>query len=180
MKFFYLDEDEKSLFTQWYANGEDVIACGHENSDVANAHCASRFEKYSENENERWIQCPALCQHFFKKLFLWLVFFPSKLKFGFFLLKMSFCRTETPFYDRPPVLISAFWHRKYNTGRKGFNPIKFLKSFFFSFFRNMQIFRIPFRKPQFYCRTDISEICHLNLSFKPNTAVILINSLYVP
>ena len=35
-----------------------------------------------------------------------------------------------------------------------------MKSFFF--FHNMQIFKFLFSKPQFYCRTDISEICHLN------------------
>ena len=30
----------------------------------------------------------------------------------------------------------------------------------FPFFGNMQISRIPFNKPQFYCPTDISEVCH--------------------
>ena len=34
LKFFYLDEDEKSFFTQWYANGKDVIVCEHENSEM--------------------------------------------------------------------------------------------------------------------------------------------------
>ena len=39
-----------------------------------------------------------------------LSFFLSKLKsvrwkyVGFFILKMSFCRTETSFYDKPPAL----------------------------------------------------------------------------
>ena len=38
-------------------------------------------------------------------------FFRSKLKYarwkyvGFFILKISFCRTESPFYDRPRALI---------------------------------------------------------------------------
>ena len=38
-------------------------------------------------------------------------FFSSKLKyaqrkyFRFFILKMSFCRMKTPFYDRPRVLV---------------------------------------------------------------------------
>ena len=31
MKSFYLDEDEKSFFTQWYTNAKDVIVCEHEN-----------------------------------------------------------------------------------------------------------------------------------------------------
>ena len=86
MKFFYLDEDEKSFFTQWYANGEDVIACGHENSDVANAHCAFRFENYSENENEGWIQCPALCQ---QTVFM-ISFFSVKVKIRIFSFKNEF------------------------------------------------------------------------------------------
>ena len=30
LKFFYLAENDKPFFTQWYANGKDVIVCGHE------------------------------------------------------------------------------------------------------------------------------------------------------
>ena len=30
LKFFYLVEDKKSFFTLCYANGKDVIVCGHE------------------------------------------------------------------------------------------------------------------------------------------------------
>ena len=41
---------------------------------------------------------------------------------------MSFCRTETPFYDRPPVLVYAFWYRRYSTEGKGFYQIKIIKS----------------------------------------------------
>ena len=50
---FYLGEDEKSFFTQWYANGKDVINCWHENPDVDNDHCASCFVKYSQDGNEK-------------------------------------------------------------------------------------------------------------------------------
>ena len=62
LKFFYQAEDEKLLFTQWYANDKDVIICGHENSDVHNDHCDSCFGNYSHNGNEGWMQCPVLCQ----------------------------------------------------------------------------------------------------------------------
>ena len=62
LKLFYLDEDEKPFFTQWYVNGEDVMVCGHENSDVDNDHCASYFRKYSHDVSMEWIQCLALWQ----------------------------------------------------------------------------------------------------------------------
>ena len=55
LKLYYLAEDEKLFFTQWYANDKDVIVCGVENSDVDNDHCASYFGKYSHDENEGWI-----------------------------------------------------------------------------------------------------------------------------
>ena len=101
LKFFYLVEDEKPFFTQWYANGEDVMVCGHENSDVDNDHCASCFRKYNHDVSMEWIQCPAL----------WQPQFSLKVKtcamevFRIFSLKMSFCRTKAPFCDRAPILL---------------------------------------------------------------------------
>ena len=62
LKFFYLVEDKKPFFTQWYANGKDVIVCERENSNVDNDPCFSCFGKYSHDGNEAWMQCPALCQ----------------------------------------------------------------------------------------------------------------------
>ena len=57
-KSFYLPKDEKHFFTQWYANGKDVIVCGYENSHIDNGHCASCFGKYSNDGDEGWIQRP--------------------------------------------------------------------------------------------------------------------------
>ena len=52
LKFFYLADDEKSFFTQWYANGKDVIVCGHKNSNVDIDHCTSCFGKSSHDRYE--------------------------------------------------------------------------------------------------------------------------------
>ena len=50
LKFFYLAEDEKLFFIQWYANDKDAIVSGHKNSDVDNDHCASCFKKRATTE----------------------------------------------------------------------------------------------------------------------------------
>ena len=67
LNLFYLVEDEKPFFTQWYVNDEDVMVYGHENSDVDNDHCVSCFRKYSHEVSIEWIQCPALCQQWFNE-----------------------------------------------------------------------------------------------------------------
>ena len=67
LQFFYLAEDEKLFFTQWYANGKDITVCGHENSDIGNDHCPFCFGKYSHDGNEGWIQYPAWCQQWFNE-----------------------------------------------------------------------------------------------------------------
>ena len=145
-------------------------------SDVDNDHCTFCFGKYSHDENEYWIQS-ALCQQLFNEQCIYNI---SKLNyarwknFGFFLLKMIFCRTETAFYDRRLILVWAFWHRKNNAGVKGFDPIKIMKSSF-SFFRNMQIFNY-FQQTS----TLLSDRYIRNLSFKSNTVVIPVNLLHIP
>lgn len=64
LKFFYLAEDVKPFFTQWYPNGKDVLICGHDISDDADDnHCAACLGKYEVNEE--WIQCPALCKQWY-------------------------------------------------------------------------------------------------------------------
>ena len=52
LKLFYLAENEKPFFTQWYANGKDVIFGEHEISDVDSDHWASCFGKYSHDGNK--------------------------------------------------------------------------------------------------------------------------------
>ena len=55
-----------------------------------------------------------------------------------------------------------FWHRKkYSTGEKSPPPPQ-KKSWKARFFCIMQIFKTLFNKPQFYRRTDVTKICHLN------------------
>ena len=44
LKFFYLVEDEKPFYTQWYSNGKDVAICGQEIADVDDNHCALCLE----------------------------------------------------------------------------------------------------------------------------------------
>ena len=113
---------------------------------------------------------------------------------NFFLLKMTFCRTEAALYGHSKYnqirrklriwshllkkslmenfifLCSAscfnyaFWHRKCSTVRNDFDPIKIMKSSFF-FFCNVKIFLILFKKFKFCRQMNISEICHLNPMF---------------
>ena len=47
LKLFYLAEDEKPFFTQWYAHGKDVLVCGHDGK-VGTNHCAACFVEYDE------------------------------------------------------------------------------------------------------------------------------------
>jgi len=61
LKFFYLAEHEKPFHTQWYANGKDVVICGHKSSDYDDNHCAACLEEYKEEKNKEWIQYPGLC-----------------------------------------------------------------------------------------------------------------------
>ena len=63
LKFFYLAEDEKPFFTQWYANGKDVLVCGHDDGDVDTNHCAACLVEY--DKAEEWIQCPGLREQWF-------------------------------------------------------------------------------------------------------------------
>ena len=75
----------------------------------------------------------------------------------------SFCWTETPLYDRQPVFFAfskLFDIENTVLEEKAPTQLKSGKSLFF--FRDMQISRILFNKPQFYCQTDISEVCHLH------------------
>ena len=52
LKFFYLVEDEKPFFTQWFTNAKNVTIFGHRNSDVDNDHGVSCFAKYSQDGNK--------------------------------------------------------------------------------------------------------------------------------
>ena len=63
LNFFYLAEDEKPFFTQWYANGKDVLVCGHDDGEVDTNHCAACSVEY--DKAEEWIQCPGLCEQWF-------------------------------------------------------------------------------------------------------------------
>ena len=63
LKFFYLAEDEKSFFTQWYVNGKDVLVWGHDDKEVDTNHCAAFSVEYGKTEE--WIQCPGLCGQWF-------------------------------------------------------------------------------------------------------------------
>ena len=45
LKFFHLAEDEQPFYTQWYANGKDVMICRHESSEFDDNHCASCHEE---------------------------------------------------------------------------------------------------------------------------------------
>ena len=63
LNFFYLAEDEKPFFTQWYANGKDVLVCGHDDGEVDTNHCAACLVEY--DKAEEWIQCPGLCEQWF-------------------------------------------------------------------------------------------------------------------
>ena len=103
LKFFYLAEDEKPFFAQWYANSNDVIVCGYKHSDVDNDHCASCFLKYSHYGNEEWISVlPYSTSGLINSVTI--SFFPSKLKygrwnyFGFILLKWVFVGRKHLFY----------------------------------------------------------------------------------
>ena len=64
LKFFYLAEDEKPFFTQWYANGKDVLVCGHD-GEVGTKHCAACSVEY--DKAEEWMQCPGLCEQWLHK-----------------------------------------------------------------------------------------------------------------
>ena len=48
LNFFYLAEDEKPFFTQWYANGKDVLVCGHDDGEVDTNHCAACLVEYDK------------------------------------------------------------------------------------------------------------------------------------
>ena len=63
LKFFYLAEDEKPFFTQWYANGKEVLVCGHDDGEVDINHCAACLVEY--DKAKEWFQCPGLCEHWF-------------------------------------------------------------------------------------------------------------------
>lgn len=65
LKFYNLAEDSNPFHTEWYANGKDVVICGHETAYIDNNHCASCFQQYHPNETKEWIQCPALCEQWF-------------------------------------------------------------------------------------------------------------------
>ena len=65
LKFFHLAEDEQPFYTQWYANGKDVVICGHESSEFDGNHSASGHEEYQQRENKEWIQCLGLCQQWY-------------------------------------------------------------------------------------------------------------------
>ena len=54
LKYFYLAEDEKPFFMQWYANGKDVLICGHDDKKVDTNHCAACSVEY--DKAEEWIQ----------------------------------------------------------------------------------------------------------------------------
>ena len=60
LNFFYLAEDKKPFFTQWYANGKDVLVCGYDDGEVDTNHCAASSVEY--DNAEEWIQCPGLCE----------------------------------------------------------------------------------------------------------------------
>ena len=71
----------------------------------------------------------------------------------------QFCKTlKSIFFYRTP-LVATSGYRKYSTGKKVFDLIKFKKALSF---RNMQIFKFLFNKSQYPCRTDVSQIFHLN------------------
>ena len=53
LNFFYLAEDEKPFFTQWYANEKDVLVCGHDDGEVDTNHCAACLVEY--DKAEEWI-----------------------------------------------------------------------------------------------------------------------------
>ena len=65
LKFYNLAEDSNPFHTEWYANGKNVVICGHETANVDSNHCASCFQQYDANESKEWIQCPALCTQWF-------------------------------------------------------------------------------------------------------------------
>ena len=50
LKFFYLAEDEKPFFTQWYANGKDVLVCGHDDGENDTNHYAACSVEYGKAE----------------------------------------------------------------------------------------------------------------------------------
>ena len=54
LKYFYLAEDEKPFFIQWYANGKDVLICVHDDGEVDTNHCAACSVEY--DKAEEWIQ----------------------------------------------------------------------------------------------------------------------------
>ena len=54
LNFFYLAEDEKPFFTQWYTNGKDVLVCVHDDGGVDTNHRAAYSVEY--DKSEEWIQ----------------------------------------------------------------------------------------------------------------------------
>ena len=41
LRFFYMAEDEKPFFTQWYAKGKYILVRGHDDGEVDTNHCVA-------------------------------------------------------------------------------------------------------------------------------------------